>query len=629
MESTSIGIRAHSLIPKKKVKPLAICLTALFLVSMIAVFSPLPVRASSATLSLHTSGSQILDSNNQPVQIREIGMAGFAPDIYFWSPSGSDNWGDQWSLVSTTQMDQTFQAMQTTWHVNAVRMFYFPEWFWENTIYPSQLTPGASPATESAVAGIETILAEAAKYGIYVDLVPYQLTTPTTSYTSDGYGYMSNGIGCGQGMPLDGGWDSAGSAFIASTGMSEANFWQAYYTKMATDLLPYNNVIFEAWNEPGNIYSTNSVDAGYQQYLTIMYNAIRAAGNPSLIEMQWMNGWYPNGFGMNLAWAKGIVNSIGNPTNLVFTTHFYWYAPTDLTSYWTNYQNFQGATSIQDAIAKAQASMGVSYPFVINEQGSSSAVSANIATDQAWYKTVLTAEDNLNLGMSGYFWVSDAGLGPCWTGETMLSTGTNYTPNIMGQEFINSYVAPSPSPTPSTTPTPSPTPTPIPTATPTPSPTPTPKPTATPTPTSTPTPSPTPTPTATPKPTASPDPTPTTSPTPSPSQQPTATATPKPTVNAPSPTPTSKPTTSPASTPTSTPKITSSPKPTKQPRSHNYTLWEPFPSTWPLLLLGAAFCAPLLFLLASHLRVRRKGISDTIRHFTNNIRKKFETSTKP
>ena len=344
-------------------------------------------------------------------------MSGFAPDIYFWSPSGSDNWADQWGAVTTAQMDQTFQAMQTTWHANAIRIFYLPEWFWENTIYPSQLTPSSSPSSESAVTGIETIIQEAAKYGIYVDLVPYQLTTPTTSFTADAYDYMSSNIGCGQGMPLDGGWDSAGASFIASTGMTEANFWQAFYTKMATDFLPYNNVIFEAWNEPGNAYSLNTVDSGYQQYLTIMYNAIRGAGNPSLIEMQWMNGWYPNGFGMNLSWAKGIVNSIGSPTNLVFTTHFYWYAPTDLTSYWTNYQNFQSATSIQNAIQLAQTSMGVSYPLVINEQGSSSAISPNISTDQAWYKTVLTAEDNLNIGFSGYFWVSDAGLGPCWTGK--------------------------------------------------------------------------------------------------------------------------------------------------------------------------------------------------------------------
>ena len=224
---------------------------------------------------------------------------------------------------------------------------------------------------------------------------------------------------------------------------------------------------------------------------------------------------------------------------MVFTTHFYWYAPSDLTSLWTNYQNFRGSTSIADAISKAKASMGVSYPLVINEQGSSMALSPNKNTDYTWYQTVLTAQVNQGIGLSGYFWVSDAGLGFAWTGETLLSTGTNYTPNNMGQIFINSYVAPTTSSNP--TPTPTASPTPVPTATPTPVPTATPTPIATPTPVPTPTATPTPEPTTDPTPATPPAlPTPTTTETP----KPTATPTPKPTAPAApsSPNPTEMPT---------------------------------------------------------------------------------------
>ena len=375
MNTHKLGKTFDSISHKKTSKLFVVCMSVLFIVSMLSVLAPAAVKAdTSAALALHTSGSQILDSNNQVVNVRSIGMAGFAPDMYFWAPSSSDTWADQWGAVTTAQMDQTFAAMQSTWHANMIRVFYLPEWYWQNTISPPPETPGATPTTMSVRTYFQTLCTEAAKYGIYVDFVPYQLTANSASFTSDPY--MTDNIAGAQGMPLCG-WDSQGNSFIASTGMTEANFWNAFYTQMANDLKGYPNAIIEAWNEPSDAYSTNSVDAGFLQYQTIMYNAIRATGNTNLIMMQWMDGWYPNGWNMDLSWACQIVGALGGtPTNLVFTTHFYWYAPTDLTSLWTNYQNFKGATSIQDAISKAKTSMGVNYPLVVNEEGSSMAVSA-------------------------------------------------------------------------------------------------------------------------------------------------------------------------------------------------------------------------------------------------------------
>ncbi len=498
MNTSSIEKTVDSLCHRKLTKPIVLCLSALFIISIVSMLAPATVQAATTTLPLHTQGNQILDQNNQAVNIRSIGMAGFAPDIYFWSPSGSDTWAGQWGAVTTQDMDNTFAAMQTTWHANAIRVMYLPEWYWQDTVYPPAETPGSSPATMSTRTYFKTILTEAAKYGIYIDFVPYQLTANSASYTSDPY--LTSNIAGAQGMPLCG-WDSQGQNFIASTGMSEANFWNAYYTQMANDLKAYPNAIIEAWNEPSNPYSTNTVNPGFLQYQTIMYNAIRSTGATNLIMMQWMDGWYPNGWNMDLSWATQIVNTLGGaPTNLVFTTHFYWYAPADLRSLWTNYQNFRGSTSIADAIAKAKASMGVNYPLVVNEEGSSMAISSDKNTDVNWYKTVLSAQINNGIGLSGYFWVSDAGIGFAWTGETLMSTGTNYTPNAMGQAFINAYVPPTPNAAPSPSPTPTPpslTPTPMPTATPAPTPsptlvtTPTSQPTATPTPVTTPTPAPT------------------------------------------------------------------------------------------------------------------------------------------
>ena len=52
-------------------------------------------------------------------------------------------------------------------------------------------------------------------------------------------------------LPLCG-WDTAGQNFITSTGMTEQNFWTAFWTDMANSLKAYPNAIFEAWNEPDN-----------------------------------------------------------------------------------------------------------------------------------------------------------------------------------------------------------------------------------------------------------------------------------------------------------------------------------------------------------------------------------------
>ena len=126
---------------------------------------------------------------------------------------------------------------------------------------------------------------------------------------------------------------------------------------------------------------TEAIPAGYMTYLQTMYNAIRATGATNLIMMQWRMGWYPNGYGNNLSWASQINNAI-HPTNIVYTTHFYYYAPTDLSSYWAkDYATLK--TQLQSAIS----SMGVNAPLVINEEGSCLSSSPNRQNDYTWWQT--------------------------------------------------------------------------------------------------------------------------------------------------------------------------------------------------------------------------------------------------
>ncbi len=147
---------------------------------------------------------------------------------------------------------------------------------------------------------------------------------------------------------------------------------------------------------------------------------------------------------------------------------------------------------------------------------------------------------------------------------------------------------------------------PTPTPTTTPQPTPTPVPTVTPTPVPTPTPTPVP-PTATPPPTPTPTPTPTRAPTATPASSPSASATPA------APTATPRPTATPAPTPTPTPPATaaaSTPTPAPTPTPTLVPVQVPDKaSSLPMIILGVAFGAVVVGLVASVVTIRaaRKG----------------------
>ncbi|MCL5948939.1 MAG: hypothetical protein M1490_00480, partial [Candidatus Bathyarchaeota archaeon] len=93
MNTNNIRNILHSINLKKHAKPTAICLTALFILSMLSVFATPTVQAATTTPALHTSGNYILDANGNVVYLRGMGIAGMAPDLILWGNGGSDNWG--------------------------------------------------------------------------------------------------------------------------------------------------------------------------------------------------------------------------------------------------------------------------------------------------------------------------------------------------------------------------------------------------------------------------------------------------------------------------------------------------------------------------------------------------------
>ena len=112
-------------------------------------------------------------------------------------------------------------------------------------------------------------------------------------------------------------------------------------------------------------------------------------------------------------------------------------------------------SQLETQLQGAVNSMGVNAPLVVNEEGDCSADTANITSDYVWWNNLLQAQDALGIGAGAYYWLSSSGLGPAFSGEELLTSG--YTPNTVGQDYINAYTAPPPTPTP----TPSQTPTPL------------------------------------------------------------------------------------------------------------------------------------------------------------------------
>ncbi len=469
MKNNVLGFIVHTLNLRKLSKPAVLCIAVLFIVSMVSVLGASGVQAAS-TPALHTSENKILDSNGNAVNLRGVGLNGPAPATIFWGPGYNDNTGDQW-IPGTTSMDQTFQALQQVYHVNMVRVFIYPSWIWRDNISPAQETgySGYGSSSISTVGYLQTMCTEAAKYGIYVDMCPFQVTPDSSSYGGDPY--CTPNKGGSQGLPLLG-FDSQATAFFSAVGYvnNEQGFWTAFWTKMGNDFKAYPNAIFEAWNEADTGNSPNTIPTEYITYLSLMFNAIRGTSATNLIFMQWQFGWFPNGWGMNLSWASQINTALSNPTNIVYTTHFYYYAPTDLTALWASVGiDYNG---IYKALQGAWQSLGVNAPLVANEAGDCSYYAANMQNDNTWWNNICQATASLGIGLGAYYWASpitSGGLG--WLDEALISGPwqmgqSSPPPNTFGQEFINSNLNSSTTTTSSSTPAPSATPTPSPSSTP-------------------------------------------------------------------------------------------------------------------------------------------------------------------
>jgi hypothetical protein len=378
-------------------------------------------------MALTVDGSNIVNSTGQPVFFRGIGIACGGtpeyPDAIFFTSSGTDTWNDQWNfsgnptngVENATEeqqaITQTFSTWQRTWDVNSMRIFICSNWV-SGTFTPAAINPsnyGSDHTQYNLITSLQGLATVAAHYGIYIDVC------------------MSGIDGYNDGNPSN----------------ETTAYWNTVWTNLANGLKNYPNVIFEAWNEPTEYSTSNTImSSQFLSYVETMYGAVRATGATNLIFIQWEPGSVPS-YSWNIAWAGQVASALNDPNNVVYTTHLYYYSPGDETNFWDQggKDNNAGgvpmtAAQLETQLASLVGTMGVTAPLVFNEQGDCLGVSANVTSDYVWWSNLLQAETALNLGGVAYYWISAVHIN--MEGEDLLS-GSGYTPSTMGQEYINAY----------------------------------------------------------------------------------------------------------------------------------------------------------------------------------------------
>ena len=238
---------------------IAICLVFLTLTLSFAISQ----TVSGATPALHTAGHQILNESNNVVYFRGIGRQGDLQSASgMWSEPGDAVavWSQKWQSISDNlpMMDATLQCYQQYWHVNLIRIFVPVNWWWIDNINSIKYQTTAPNITISFRSYIETLVVEAAKYGIYVDFCPYSVV--------DAYQFS----GSWEGEPITG-WvpGTASLSYMKSVtsgaGRTEMQFWEQWWTSVVQKIGFYPNAILEMWNEPGDSQSP------YFSYMIDMY----------------------------------------------------------------------------------------------------------------------------------------------------------------------------------------------------------------------------------------------------------------------------------------------------------------------------------------------------------------------
>ncbi len=286
---------------RKLAKPAVLCISLVFLISMLTVLMSSGAITNSIALTnvtsqttitsgLHTDGKYIKDSSGNIVYLRGLQKVEMADE-----PDGAWMGNVMWSDANVRT---ELQAMKS-WGANTVRCIQAIEnWKYDLS------TPYAAISNREAVKRLLTIAQEE---GMYVVFTAYRVTNYFNGGNQDPLPYP----------PYQ---TSSGASSVIGSKQDFINWW----ADVANELKDYPNVVFEIWNEPNGDGTAMTEFFGVQQQVI---NAIRATGAQNIIMAQWDFGsWinldYISSGGSTMDWINQA--NLNDPlNNLVYVTHIY------------------------------------------------------------------------------------------------------------------------------------------------------------------------------------------------------------------------------------------------------------------------------------------------------------------
>ncbi len=413
--------------------------------------------------TLHTSGNKILDANNNPIYLKGIGRLGDLDSLNGqWYGIGETYNTNDFKFVTdknllNLRINQTLDCYKNVWQVNNIRVFIAVDWWYQDSVNPSIYDNNFPNRTFSYRDYIETVITLAQDRGIYVNFVPYNVFN-FYEQTDPQY----------EGVPLFH-YDRP-EEWITKINPNQTSFWIDWWGSVVDRIGSYQNVMFEAWNEPEiNDVARDPQRWIYYNYLWAVYKTIRIEKNNSnIIFLQYYMNTAPNW--KDLSWMQevyGIISAKLNdePTNLVFTTHIYRHTPDGFLEpqhRWA-YSYDQLKSQIETLLKTGMDNI----PIVFNEIGIMTEYKYAATGDDTWvnelsfWRNLLTIAKEKQIGVTAYYWMGTEIWGS--RNQALLASNTwkqetpSPMPNQVGQYFIDVFKDESTS-TPALPPAPTPVP---------------------------------------------------------------------------------------------------------------------------------------------------------------------------
>ena len=236
----------------------------------------------------------------------------------------------------------------------------------------------------------------------------------------------------------------------------------SWYSQLASAFANNPYVWFGTMNEPNTgTYGASEAAITTQEVAT--YDAIRGAGNNSMIMMELDGGGNPGSVGANFGMTASAYSSM---TNIAWDLHYYGWASGYSTDQATVTADLLGSASGGYGIAAAQTitSADGTVPVIVGEFGDSTTGSSVDPNGTQVINAVL----NSGYGYAAWTFGGQGGPDQLTDNGSLTTFGQEVAASIAASAAASPTRAPTPTPTPAATPTPTPTPTPTSTPTPTP-----------------------------------------------------------------------------------------------------------------------------------------------------------------